>query len=88
VELRRTGSRDGHRDCDGDIHFLIVDEDALSSTEFKGTLIRGLESFEDVPGLAFEDGELAGIHFFLKVVVFVEESVKDSGGFLPPLFGG
>jgi hypothetical protein len=86
--MRRTGSRNGHRDRDRDIHLLIVDENTLSSTEFKGTLIRRLERFEDVPGLAFEDGELAGVHFFLKVVVFIEEGVEDSGGFLPPLFGG
>jgi hypothetical protein len=70
------------------LYFLVVDENVLLLTKFKRVLVRCLESFKDVPGLTFEDGELAGAYFFLKVVVFVEESVENSGGFLPPVFGG
>ena len=62
-----------------------MNKDSLSSAEFERTLIGCLECFEDVPGLAFEDGELAGIHFLLEVVVFVKEGVEEFGRFLPPL---
>ena len=62
-----------------------MDKDSLSPAEFEGTLIGCFKCFEDVPGLAFEDGELAGIHFLLEVVVFVKEGTEEFGSFLPPL---
>ena len=79
--------RSAHGNRHWDIDQVVPDADAIAAGEFERSVVWSLERFDDVPGLAFHDGDLAGEHALFEIGIELEAIAELDLRVGPPFLG-
>src|SRR5690606_12645425 len=72
--------RDGHRN----VHDVVPYMESRATRQFEGALVVCLERFDDIEGLALENGHLPAEHSFFEICIEGEEGTELRLRFGPP----